>query len=151
VRDRRPDWEDQTSIARVKMRIARIMKGLPAEMGGIPGEQVEGAVNKYLHIRRCLEDNGQMYSHSKIVCVDKKLMYVGSDNLYPCYNEEHGIWVEDDATVKAWFNGFYKKYWGRCKAVSDDEEKAFFADTKNIPDVLQALYKDQPNGMRINN
>lgn len=79
MHDRRPDWEDQTSIARVKMCIARIMKGLPTEAGGIPPDRVEGAIDKYLHIRRCLEDNGQMYSHSKIVCVDKKLMYVGSD------------------------------------------------------------------------
>ena len=23
-------------------------------------------------------------------------MYIGSDNAYPCYNEEHGAWVEDN-------------------------------------------------------
>jgi hypothetical protein len=130
------------------------MKGIPTEAGGLPPEKVDEAVDKYLHIRRCLNDDGKMYSHSKIVCIDQKLMYVGSDNLYPCYNEEHGIWVEDGvstSSVKDWVNGFYTTYWGKCKAITYDEEQAFFDNTANIPGVLKPLYKDEDGGMRIYN
>src|SRR5256886_5764906 len=40
--------------------------------------------------------NGDRYNHCKVTCVDGKLLYVGSDNAYPNYNEEHGIWIRSE-------------------------------------------------------
>ncbi|KAJ9654562.1 hypothetical protein H2201_008983 [Coniosporium apollinis] len=128
--DQHSGWEDQTSIPRFKYRLKRIMLGLPSAFGllggGIPEDKIDAALSKYLHIRRVDKDNGHMYSHSKVVCVDKKLMYVGSDNAYPCYNEEHGVWVEDDSSesyyVGDWVNKFFDPYWGKCTEPKDEEE-----------------------------
>ena len=66
-----------------------------------------------------------MYSHSKIVCVDEKLMYVGSDNAYPCYNEEHGVWIEDKDAVGAWLEGFFEPYWTKHTTEPTDEKEYF--------------------------
>lgn len=118
----RVDWNDQTAIDRIRLRIRCIMAGLPEVAGGIPANKIDEALSKYLHFRRVMNDDGKFYSHSKIVCVDKKLMYVGSDNAYPCYNEEHGIWVEDGPTVGSWVEGFFKPYWKRCSEVSGEGE-----------------------------
>lgn len=107
------------------------MLGLPSAGGlfggGIPEDKIDIALSKYLHIQRVGKDNGQMYSHSKVVCVDKKLMYVGSDNAYPCYNEEHGVWVEDELRgpyyVGDWVNKFFDPYWGtKCTDPTDEKE-----------------------------
>jgi hypothetical protein len=48
----RDDWEDQTSIERIKNRLRRIMKGLPTLAGGIEADEIEPALQKYLHFKR---------------------------------------------------------------------------------------------------
>ena len=98
------------------------MKGLPTDEGGIPDKEIDTAMNTLLRFKRVLNDDGTMYQHSKIVCVDRKLMYLGSDNAYPCYNEEHGFWVEDKDTVKAWLDGYFKPYWGMCTEPTDESK-----------------------------
>ena len=128
--DQHSGWEDQTSIPRFKRRLKRIMLGLPTGVGGIPEKDIDNALSNLLHIRRVGKDDGNLYSHSKIVCVDKKLMYVGSDNLYPCYNEEHGIWVEDEVKgpyhVGSWINSFFGPYFKNCTEPKDEEEEKWF-------------------------
>jgi hypothetical protein len=129
--DQHSGWEDQTSIPRFKRRLKRIMLGLPTGVGGIPEKDIDNALSNHLHIRRVGDDNGLLYSHSKIVCVDKKLMYVGSDNLYPCYNEEHGVWVEDETkgpyNVADWINSFFDPYFfKKCTEPEDEEEEKWF-------------------------
>lgn len=42
-------------------------------------------------IRKMYGDRGPDSIHTKTICVDRELLYVGSDNLYPSYNEEHGV------------------------------------------------------------
>lgn len=125
-------WEDQTSIPRLKRRIRRIMLGLPSGLGGIPEKDIDKVLSQHLHIRRVGNDDGLLYSHSKIVCVDQKLMYVGSDNAYPCYNEEHGVWVEDEVNgpynVKGWISTFFKPYFNdNCTEPADKAEEEWFA------------------------
>jgi phosphatidylserine/phosphatidylglycerophosphate/cardiolipin synthase-like enzyme len=98
------------------------MKGLPTLAGGIEADKIEPALQKYLHFRRVYNDDGTMFSHSKIVCVDKKLMYVGSDNAYPCYNEEHDVRVEDEKRVGTWVTSFFDPYWGKCTPPTNEVE-----------------------------
>ena len=96
----KPFWEDQISNPRFKRRLKRIILGLPKLLiGGIDESLIDKALTDFLH------------SHSKIVYVDKKLMYVGSDNSYSCSNEERGVWIEDEVNgpyhVGEWVNMFF--------------------------------------------
>lgn len=52
-----------------------------------------------------------MYNHTKAYCVDKKLLCIGSDNPYPNYNEDHGVWIDDKAASDAWYEGNWKPRW----------------------------------------
>jgi hypothetical protein len=117
------DWADRTAIWEIKKRLKTIMHILPTSYGGIHHSQIDGLVDSMVHFKRTgTTDDGEehnLYSHSKIVCVDRKLMYVGSDNAYPCYNEEHGIWVEDQMTINTWLDGFFINYWEACKTPLD--------------------------------
>jgi hypothetical protein len=112
-------WEDRTSIKELMERLTLVMQNLPTEHGGIPSGQIAGALKKFIHFKRTGSKNDpegkDLYSHSKIVCVDKKVMYVGSDNAYPSYNEEHGVWIEDGETIDAWLDGFFTGYWKKLQ------------------------------------
>jgi hypothetical protein len=74
-------------------------------------EETDKLVDDKFQVKRCM-DNGSCYCHSKTICVDSKLLYVGSDNTYPCHNEEHGVWVEYPRTVDAWFKTYWTPFWG---------------------------------------
>ena len=119
-------WHDKTPIARIKHRIAKIVKGLPqGDGGGIPYKHVNSAIDRFLHIKRVMNDDGKAFSHSKIVCVDAKVMYIGSDNAYPSYNEEHGIWVDDKGSIGSWLKTFFEPYWAKCTTPDPAKEGTF--------------------------
>jgi phosphatidylserine/phosphatidylglycerophosphate/cardiolipin synthase-like enzyme len=113
-------WEDKTTVGLLKKHLRLIMQILPTRRGGIEANQIDDALNSFLHIKRTgntksddkLED---LYNHSKVVVVDGKVMYVGSDNIYPSYNEEHGVWVDDQPTIDGWLGGFFDPFWRMCK------------------------------------
>jgi hypothetical protein len=66
--------------------------------------------NKRCTIKR-ITDDGSMMNHCKVICTDKQLLYIGSDNCYPNYNEEHGIWIDDQKTIDAWHKGYWSPRW----------------------------------------
>lgn len=41
-------------------------------------------------IIRIMGNDPNFEAHNKVVCVDRTLLYVGSDNAFPQYNEQHG-------------------------------------------------------------
>ena len=69
-----------------------------------------------------------MWAHSKLVCIDEKLMYVGSDNIYPNYNEEHGIWHEDKSTTSAWLKDYWGPLWERHSGEPEEEDTFNFGN-----------------------
>ncbi|KAK1757295.1 hypothetical protein QBC47DRAFT_442096 [Echria macrotheca] len=71
----------------------------------------ETEVNKYFKLRRIAGANKDRANHSKVVCIDDELLYVGSDNAYPSFNEEHGVWIETKATIDAWRTGCWDHLW----------------------------------------
>ncbi|KAE9378673.1 hypothetical protein N431DRAFT_460007 [Stipitochalara longipes BDJ] len=118
----RKDWEDQSKVTEIKRRLAILMKGMAAQTWNFPfisADEVDDVIKKHLKIKRALNDDGTTYCHNKIVCVDDKLMYVGSDNAYPCYNEEHGVWIEDSKTIQSWKKTYWDGLWSRCKDAED--------------------------------
>jgi phosphatidylserine/phosphatidylglycerophosphate/cardiolipin synthase-like enzyme len=82
----------------------------------ITEDRVDEVIRNRLHVKRVLKNDGDNYCHNKIVMVDDKLMYVGSDNAYPSYNEEHGVWIDHQDTIKGW----KKDYWDGLWAWSTD-------------------------------
>lgn len=82
-----------------RVTLGRVLKGhemaFNAQAGNLKDWQKKAHVN----------------NHSKVVCVDDKLLYIGSDNIYPSYNEEHGVWIDDDATIKAWKEKIWTELW----------------------------------------
>ncbi|MCJ1283553.1 hypothetical protein MMC26_002883 [Xylographa opegraphella] len=114
-----PGWEDDTKVSEVKSRLKAIMTAM-ATSGTIalsPGE-VDKLVESKFQVKRVLT-NSLWFNHCKVVCVDRRMMYIGSDNTYPNYNEEHGCWIEDEKTVAAWFTSFYDQLWLRSTPATD--------------------------------
>ena len=64
-------------------------------------------------IKRTSAD-GKRYNHCKVTYVDGKLLYVGSDNTYPNYNEEHGIWIEDQPAIESWRTTCFERRWSQA-------------------------------------
>jgi len=73
-------------------------------------KDVNDIVDKRFLVKRISEDH-LINIHSKLVCIDRSLLYIGSDNQYPHYNEEFGCWLEDTHHVDAFFKDFYHGVW----------------------------------------
>ena len=82
--------------------------------------EITSLVDEKFKIKRVLEDDGKNYLHTKVVVVDERLMYVGSDNAYPNYNEEHGVWIEDKGAIGEWVGGFWRGLWERSREVDGE-------------------------------
>jgi len=83
-------------------------------------DKVDDYIKDHVKVRRVLKGDvpgtSNMHcNHNKIVCVDDQLMYIGSDNMYPSYNEEHGIWIDDKDAIGAWKQKFWKGLWDNSK------------------------------------
>jgi hypothetical protein len=50
-------------------------------------------------------------NHAKVAIVDDALLYVGSDNAYPSYNVEFGLWIGDEPSVQAFVNDYWTPLW----------------------------------------
>jgi phosphatidylserine/phosphatidylglycerophosphate/cardiolipin synthase-like enzyme len=74
-------------------------------------EDVEKIVNERLLLKRVRRGEKNQQMHAKLVCVDRNVLYVGSDNQYPHYNEEFGCWLEHPDYVGAFFKDFYDTLW----------------------------------------
>jgi phosphatidylserine/phosphatidylglycerophosphate/cardiolipin synthase-like enzyme len=82
----------------------------------IPVDEIDKAIKEQIVIKRTLLKDGNpaaIYNHSKVVVVDDHLMYVGSDNIYPSYSAERGVWVDDQEAIKKWKEGFFNGLWDR--------------------------------------
>ena len=138
----RKDWEDSASINDLKKNLKAVMRGMAAldvytshiptffsnakavgdvftHVDPVPERLIDKVVDEQFQVRRALGNNTWYYNHSKIVCVDDRLLYVGSDNAYPSFNEEHGAWIEDAAEVASWRKKFWDEMWARA-VIADD-------------------------------
>ncbi|KXH27763.1 hypothetical protein CNYM01_06667 [Colletotrichum nymphaeae SA-01] len=72
-----------------------------------------------LHCKRIMQNDNRYGQHSKIVCVDRQLLYVGSDNIYPEYNEQHGVWIDDTKNIEAWYSQYFDTAWQKGADIVD--------------------------------
>jgi hypothetical protein len=118
-------WADLVPIGQLKKRLTIIMKGMAncwAAIGFRTKEsEVDGVIKELFKVKRVLTNSAALYNHSKVVSVDQKLLYIGSDNAYPCYNEEHGVWVEHKPSIDAWYNDYWKFLWANSSDPKPDD------------------------------
>ncbi|KAF7167881.1 hypothetical protein CNMCM5623_001028 [Aspergillus felis] len=113
------DYGDITSVTDLVARLTAIMTSmstyhlLPATT---KPEDVPGIIQTRLKVKRVL-DGHNFYCHGKVVCIDESVLYVGSDNAYPNYNEQHGCWVQEAENVQAFMHEYYDGLWTRSSAV----------------------------------
>ncbi|KAH7396924.1 hypothetical protein DE146DRAFT_736951 [Phaeosphaeria sp. MPI-PUGE-AT-0046c] len=124
---RKRNWEDRTKVSEFKKRLAVCMKGMAQLRTVLPNwfllmtaeDRVDEVINKRLHVQRVLNNDGDHYCHNKIVMVDDKLLYIGSDNAYPSYNEEHGVWIDHQDTIKSWKKDYWDGLWDWSSEAKD--------------------------------
>lgn len=117
-------WADLIAIEEFKQRVKTVAAG----PGWFSLTTFDSWWDQRCAVRR-ITDDASMMNHCKVLCTDKKLMYVGSDNYYPSYNEEHGIWVDDPEAVTKWWESYWVPRWLGAKDASTDVGTADFEAT----------------------
>lgn len=81
-----------------------------ATRGDIPADRDVRDIVKLFFSCQAVNDTkqeGKIANHSKLVVVDDCVCYIGSDNAYPSFLPEFGIWIDDAPSIEA----FVEKYW----------------------------------------
>ncbi|KAK9412824.1 putative PLD phosphodiesterase domain-containing protein [Seiridium unicorne] len=114
-------WQDKALWSMVRDRVQLLLMTLDDQL---TAKKCGDTVDKKLQLKRveAKKTHGTGIVHTKTYCIDHDLLYIGSDNLYPSYNEEHGIWLEDQAAISSWGEGFWEKLWSDTEVVSKDEK-----------------------------
>jgi hypothetical protein len=111
-------YEDPVSGQQFKHRLAGVMKGM-RDLGYIkPEGNISDIVDKRLTYKRVVgaTNPGDHGNHSKLIVVDDSVCYVGSDNVYPSYNEEFGVWLDNDArAISSFVSDYWKGLWNFAK------------------------------------
>jgi hypothetical protein len=101
-------WNDPRSVQDLYLKVIPLVRGLDTSL---TEQNATDLTKKWFKVRRIGTSFGPNSIHTKTICVDKQLLYIGSDNLYPSYNEEHGIWVDDKAALSDWVNNYWNRLW----------------------------------------
>ncbi|KAF4780254.1 hypothetical protein HER10_EVM0010513 [Colletotrichum scovillei] len=96
-----------------------ILTGLLGAQELPSGTTAAEIIQDRLHCKRIMQNDNRYGQHSKIVCVDRQLLYVGSDNIYPEYNEQHGVWIDDTKNIEAWYSQYFDTAWQKGADVVD--------------------------------
>ncbi|KAE9375127.1 hypothetical protein N431DRAFT_402426 [Stipitochalara longipes BDJ] len=121
------DYEDKTPISEVTERLTSVLGNMTwAGELSLPGTYTDAprVVSERFHMRRSVfADPDPLKAdhklHTKVVCVDESLLFIGSDNAYPQYNEQFGVWIEEKDNIKAWYDDFFSGLWERALVTQD--------------------------------
>ncbi|KAL8343743.1 hypothetical protein RB601_004316 [Gaeumannomyces tritici] len=114
-------YQDNTTLTELKSRLQIVMSGM-AKSGLVnPVSDVSTILETRFHAKRSVLDSPSLPHskrlHTKVVDVDSSLLYIGSDNAYPQWNEQFGVWIQEQESVKAWEDGFFWGLWKRALVV----------------------------------
>ncbi|KXH30632.1 hypothetical protein CSAL01_05380 [Colletotrichum salicis] len=96
-----------------------ILTGLLGALELPSGTTAAEIIQDRVHCKRIMHNDNRYGQHSKIVCVDRELLYVGSDNIYPSYNEQHGVWINDKKNIEAWYSQYLDTAWQNGAIIVD--------------------------------
>jgi len=120
---RHPDWEDKSTIGELVLRVKLLFKmanrDLPTDKK--TEDEIDTFLNKHFQVARINNDKSHL-CHAKNICVDGNMMYIGSDNTYPSYNEEHGFWIQDKTAIDTWMKDFWTELWTRSHGQLGDRD-----------------------------
>ena len=102
-------YEDQTAANELKQRV-RWLTGTWTRSTA----EFDKWFDARCEIRRISAD-GSLVNHCKVTCCDRALLYVGSDNPYPNYNQEHGVWIDNKEGIDAWYDSYWAPRWSQSK------------------------------------
>ncbi|KAL8378012.1 hypothetical protein RB595_008619 [Gaeumannomyces hyphopodioides] len=114
-------YQDNTTLTDLKSRLEEVMSSM-AKSGLInPVSNVSTILETRFHAKRSVLDSPSLPDskrlHTKVVDVDSSLLYIGSDNAYPQWNEQFGVWIQEQENIKAWEDGFFWGLWRRALVV----------------------------------
>ncbi|WP_189534086.1 hypothetical protein [Paludibacterium paludis] len=100
-------WSDMAHAEIFSSRLGAYMQG--QALTGIikPAAPVADLVRTLLRYRRVRNDLTSNGNHCKLTLVDDALCYIGSDNAYPSYNMEFGVWIDDRTAIREFVQGYW--------------------------------------------
>jgi hypothetical protein len=96
-------------ILKYKQRLVEFLVAL-----GMIHETAWTGANEFFLPVRTMRNFG-VHSNAKVVSIDDELLYIGSDNAYPSFNKEHGVWVDDTTAIEAWNRKYWTSLWDMSK------------------------------------
>ena len=102
-------YEDFMNVPEFNGQLADLMNGMQI-LGELSFSGSASAIveNFMTYKRISLPNNSPNHAnHSKVVVIDSEIMYVGSDNVYPSYNAEFGIWIDDVLSIQSYLNDYW--------------------------------------------
>ncbi|HEX4837679.1 MAG TPA: hypothetical protein VFV03_04050 [Solirubrobacteraceae bacterium] len=117
-------YEDPITPTEFRQKLISLMTGMSL-MGYIkPLGSISDIVSKRVEYRRVDNTSEGLpphANHSKLVVVDDTLCYIGSDNLYPGYNEESGIWIDEPQAIQRFVDEYWTGLWHFAVQVNESE------------------------------
>lgn len=112
-------YEDPVSKQEFTDRLAEVMTGMQTLNYIKPNGSIEEVIKKFDYRRVDNQSPNPLYgNHSKLVIVDDSVCYIGSDNAYPCYCQEFGVWIDDQASLKSFLSNYWDGLWNFAKPTS---------------------------------
>lgn len=107
-------YQDPVSADAFAAKLTGVMRGLQILKRINPAGDPAQIVRQHLAYKRIDDStpgNAKHANHSKVSIVDDSLCYIGSDNAYPSYNVEFGLWIGDENSVKQFVNEYWTPLW----------------------------------------
>ncbi len=103
-------WSDNVKGSDFKNKLTEIMDGLMTLNMITANGDINTLVSTMVTYKRIdtMTSNG---NHCKMVLVDDSVCYIGSDNAYPCWNEEFGVWIDDPTSIANFITGYWNGVW----------------------------------------
>ena len=104
------DYQDATSVAAFKNKLTGLMEGMQLLQYIHPAGTVQETITNLLEFKR-ISNSTDHGNHAKLVIVDDSVCYIGSDNAYPSYNQEFGLWVDDQPSIQSFITNYWDGLW----------------------------------------
>lgn len=106
-------YEDPVTAEKFAGRLSGVMAAM-LNLGYIhPDGLIPDVLGRLLSYRRVDDsaDKPVHANHSKMVIVDDAVCYIGSDNAYPAYLEEFGVWIDDRTAIRDLVERYWTEFW----------------------------------------
>ncbi|MFX1681298.1 hypothetical protein PV762_18895 [Mitsuaria sp. CC2] len=111
-------WDDDGTPEGLRARLTAYLTMLQSAGSIDPIADTPAFVARSVNYRRVVPGLTNDGNHAKAIIVDDALAYIGSDNAYPNYNIQHGIWLDDTQALLAYIAGYWDPLWSKYSVPS---------------------------------